>query len=45
MIIAQATMPFYTVYGIYLAIKKKDKTELIAEINNKAEEKEEIYNN
>ena len=43
MIVAQATLPFYTVYGIYTLLKTKNKKE-IKEENNKIEEKEEIYN-
>lgn len=43
MIIAQATMPFYTVYGIYSLFKPKNKKEISEEITKKTEEKEEIY--
>ena len=39
MIGAQATMPFYIVYGIYSLFKDKNKKEII----NKTEEKEEMY--
>ena len=41
MIVAQATLPFYTVYGIYGLLKN---TKEIKQENNKIEEKEEIYN-
>jgi len=43
MTIAQATMPFYTVYGIYSLFKTKNKKEISEEITKKTEEKEEIY--
>lgn len=43
MTIAQATMPFYTVYGIYNLLKSKNKKEIVEDINKKTEEKEEIH--
>lgn len=43
MIVAQATLPFYTIYGIYSLLKTKNKKE-IKEENDKIQEKEEIYN-
>ena len=43
MIVAQATLPFYIIYGIYSLLKTKNKKE-IREENNKIQEKEEIYN-
>jgi len=43
MTIAQATMPFYIVYGIYNLFKTKNKKQIIEEINNKTEEKEQIH--
>lgn len=44
MTVAQATMPFYTVYGIYSLFKTNNKKESIELKDNKTEEKEEIYN-
>lgn len=43
MIVSQATLPFYIVYGIYNKIKDKKITELNVKTENKSEEKEEIY--
>ena len=43
MTIAQATMPFYIVYGIYSLVKSKKKERFNEEIENKTEEKEKIY--
>ena len=42
MIGAQATMPFYIVYGIYNLFKPKNKIESIEDINSKIQEKEEM---
>ena len=39
MIIAQATMPFYTIYGVYTLVKSKKVKETAAEDTNKVEEK------
>lgn len=43
MIIAQATMPFYTIYGIYSLFKSKINIESNLEDKKKIEEKEKIY--
>lgn len=45
MTLAQATMPFYIVYGIYNLFKTKNKKQLNEDFNNKTEQKEEIYSN
>ena len=39
MIIAQATMPFYIIYGVYTLVKSKKVKETAAEDTNKVEEK------
>ena len=39
MTIAQATMPFYIVYGIYSLFKTKNKKEIVEDINSKTQEK------
>lgn len=44
MIIAQATIPFYTVYGIYNLFKSKINVDDNLAINKRTKEKEEIYN-
>lgn len=43
MVTAQATLPFYIVYGIYSIIKKKKQISINNVTYNKEEEKEEIY--
>lgn len=43
MIIAQATLPFYTVYGIYSLIKSKKNINVDLVTDKETEEKEEIY--
>ena len=44
MVAAQATLPFYIVYGVYKLVLKKESKNYY-EDNNKKEEKEEIYSN
>lgn len=43
MVIAQATLPFYIVYGIYAKIKNKNTCDLNLVVDEKKEDKEEIY--
>ena len=45
MTVAQATIPFYIVYGIYNLFKIKTKEKTTKEADNKTEEKEETYIN
>lgn len=43
MVIAQATLPFYIVYGIYAKIKNKNACDLNLVVDEQKEDKEEIY--
>lgn len=43
MVIAQATLPFYIVYGIYAKIKNKNNCDLNLVVDEQKEDKEEIY--
>lgn len=43
MVLAQATLPFYIVYGIYSIFKNKKQINISNDTYNEEEEKEEIY--
>lgn len=43
MVLAQATLPFYIVYGIYSIVKNKKQINISNDTYNEEEEKEEIY--
>lgn len=43
MVAAQATLPFYIVYGIYTKVKDKNIRNLDSTVKNESEDKEEIY--